>query len=91
MCPLIIAGWKRGEAAVRGIHREFWDAVKGAEAEGQQKLIQVVREAATSGYQEVERVTTRDGSGTIVRTVETQRSSSRDWRAAKALLGDTLA
>ena len=42
--------WKeRGERAKSGIYRKFWESVKRAEAEAEQKYLGVIKDAANDG------------------------------------------
>ena len=75
-----------GETEQSGVYREFWQELKNAEAEIQQRMLDVVRESAEKGTEEVTKVTRRDANGNIVETVETLKSSPRDWRAAMTFL-----
>jgi transposase len=40
---------ERGEKAETGVYRDFWNAVKKAEAESESKYVGVIRDAANSG------------------------------------------
>jgi hypothetical protein len=72
---------KRGRKAKRGKHREFWCAVRQAEAECEMANVATLLKASRPGV--VERRTTKNADGT--ETV-TEILTSGDWRPAMAWL-----
>ena len=77
---------KRGERAKSGLYYEFANALSQAEAEAQQAMVAVVREAAQRGDEEVSITERLDKDGNVIEIVRVKRQNPRNWRAAMAML-----